>query len=121
MCVLQQVGQLIIRHDRRKNLRFAPLQSETGKKLIRDHHLPEEKNDSFILIKDNKAYLKSTAGLMVLKDLGGLFPICYLLIILPEPFRDFFYDILSRNRYKWWGTMKECMMPSEEIKDRFLQ
>jgi predicted DCC family thiol-disulfide oxidoreductase YuxK len=109
----------IIRHDKKMKFRFAPLQSEAGKKLLKQYEITD-KTESVVLIYNEQAHVKSTAGLHILFHLGGLYALPFALVIVPAYIRDFYYDIIARNRYKWWGKMDRCMIPTEEIKNRFL-
>ena len=110
----------IIRHDKKKKFRFAALQSEVGKKLLKQHNISKEA-DSVVLIYNEKVYLKSSAGLHILFHIGGIYSIPFIFVLLPEYIRDFYYDIIARNRYKWWGKREKCMIPNIDIKDRFLE
>jgi predicted DCC family thiol-disulfide oxidoreductase YuxK len=110
----------IIRHDKKNNFKFAPIQSEVGKSLIDQFKMNPVGIDSVILIKGDSYYIKSKAFIKIIKNLKGLWKLFYILIIIPRPIRDFFYDILARNRYKWYGKREECMVPTKEIKNRFL-
>ena len=110
----------IIRHDAKKKFKFAALQSVTGKSLLKQYNI-SEKNESATLIYNDTAHLKSSAGLHVLFHLGGIYSLAFMFIIIPEYIRDFYYDIVARNRYKWWGKKESCMIPSEDIRNRFLE
>jgi len=110
----------IIKRDPTGKFKFATLQSETAKKLIKNLGLVADDPDSVVLITGDKYYLKSTAGLHVLKELGGLWKLMYVFIYIPEPVRDFVYDLIARTRYKVFGRRETCMIPDVEIKDRFL-
>ncbi|MEM7391719.1 MAG: DCC1-like thiol-disulfide oxidoreductase family protein, partial [Verrucomicrobiota bacterium] len=96
------------------------LQSETGRTLLENAGLDAEALDSVVLIMDGKAYQKSTAALRVSRRLGGLWPALYAFIIVPRPIRDWVYDVIARNRYAWWGKQDACMIPTPEIRDRFI-
>ncbi len=109
----------IIRHDKKKKFRFTPLQSETGKKLLGQYNL-SEKEESVILICDDKVYQKSAAALHALNHLGGFYPLFYVFLLTPEFIRDFFYDFISRNRHKWAEKNGRCIVPAEDARDRFL-
>ncbi len=113
--------QFVINRDPSGIYRFAPLQSETGKKLISRFDLSYDKFDSIILIENNNYYLKSTAALKIVRSLGALWPLLYAFILIPRSIRDYFYDIVARNRYKWYGKRVECMIPGADIKSRFLE
>ncbi|TAL57139.1 MAG: DUF393 domain-containing protein [Bacteroidetes bacterium] len=109
----------IIRHDSKKKFRFAALQSDAGKKLLKQYSISEKK-ESVVLIYNGQAHIKSTAYFHVCFHLGGIYALLFAFIIIPAYIRDFYYDIIARNRYKWWGKKDSCMIPTQDIKDRFL-
>ena len=111
----------IIQQDRKKIFRFAPLQSEAAQKLLREYNLAAREFDSFVLIDRSKAYFKSTAALKVYGQLPWYWKWTQLLWIFPRFIRDAVYDFIARNRYKWFGKKDQCMVPSEELKSRFLE
>jgi len=108
----------IIERDKKNLYKFAPLQSEVGEKFIERFDLNEI--DSVILIENEKAFTHSTAALKIAKGLGGFWSLFYGLIIIPRPIRDFFYKLFARYRYKLFGKQDACMMPTPEIRQRFL-
>lgn len=112
--------QFIIRHDKKNIFMFTSLQSEAGQKLLAQYHFPLDELNSFILIENNKAYTRSTGALKVAKKLNGLWPWLYSFIIIPKIFRDSIYDLVGKNRYKWFGKKDACMIPTPELKARFL-
>ena len=101
--------------------RFAAVQSDKAKELISKFHLDAFKQDTFILIAGDKLYTKSNAALMVCKELNGLIKILFPLIILPEFFRDFVYDLIAKNRYKFFGKRENCRVLTEADKLKFLE
>ena len=109
-----------IKRDKKKQIKFAPLQSEAGQKLLKEYRLPVNEFESFVLIENNKALTKSTAALAVCKHLKGAWPLCYGLIIIPSFIRNAVYDFIARNRYKWFGSKDACMIPTPDIRARFL-
>ena|SRR5690625_3878159 len=111
--------QFIIKRDPEGFYKFASLQSEIGRELIKQHNIPEN-IDSFILIAHQSWYAKSSAALRVCKNLTGLWKLFYGLLIVPKPIRDFFYHIIANNRYKWFGKKDHCTLPSPDIRKRFL-
>lgn len=111
----------ILNRDPSGIFRFAPLQSETGKNLLSKFDLPNDKLNSIILVENNEYYLRSTAALKILQRLGALWKIVYVFMLVPRPVRDYIYDIVARNRYKWYGKRAECMIPSSDIESRFLE
>ena len=112
--------QFVIRHDKLDTFKFASLQSNVGQELLKKYNLPTENFDSFVLIRNNKCYQKSTAALQVCRGLGGIWRILYLLIVIPRPLRDGLYNLIAKNRYKWFGKKDQCMIPSPEVRKRFL-
>jgi predicted DCC family thiol-disulfide oxidoreductase YuxK len=112
--------QFIIRHDKKNIFMFASLQSEVGRKILEQYNFPLDELNSFILIENNKAYTRSTGALRVAKKLNGLWPLLYGFIIIPKLLRDGIYNWVGRNRYKWFGKKDACMIPTPELKTKFL-
>ena len=111
--------QFIMKRDRRATFKFTSLQSEQGQKLLRKYNVPND-IDSFVIIEHPKCYLKSTAALRVCKQLDGAWKLLSIFLVVPRPIRDFVYDIIAKNRYKWFGTKQSCMIPTAEQRKRFL-
>jgi predicted DCC family thiol-disulfide oxidoreductase YuxK len=109
----------IIKNDKQAIYKFASIQSDAGQELIKKHNVPAD-IDSIILIENNTCYYKSTAALRICRNLSGGWKLLSCLLIIPKPFRDYFYEIIARNRYKWFGKKDQCMLPSPEIRKRFL-
>lgn len=112
--------QFIIKRDQRAIFKFASIQSKIGHEIVEKFNIPTD-IDSIILIVDNKSYFKSSAAIRICRNLKGLWKLFYYLLIIPKPLRDFFYDIIAKNRYKWFGKRDSCMLPSPEIRHRFLK
>lgn len=112
--------QFVIRHDKKKIFLFASLQSAKGAELLKEYGLPSDRFNSFVLIEENKAYSASTAALRVMKKMPGAWKLLYGFIIVPKFIRDAVYYFISENRYKWFGRREECMIPTKELKARFL-
>ncbi|MBK8466853.1 MAG: thiol-disulfide oxidoreductase DCC family protein [Chloracidobacterium sp.] len=109
----------IIRHDRAGRFKFAPLQSEIGQALRAKYGIGENV-DSIVLIEDDHAFTHSTAGLRIAKGLGGIMSAAYVFIIVPTVIRDFFYKTFANNRYRLFGKKEVCMIPTAEVRERFL-
>jgi predicted DCC family thiol-disulfide oxidoreductase YuxK len=113
--------QFIIRHDKDKKFRFASLQSELGKNAIREVTTRYKvAPDSLILHDGENWYVRSSAALYVCKILGGPWKLLFAAIIVPRFLRDAIYDVIARNRYRWFGKKDACMIPTPDVKDRFL-
>lgn len=110
----------VIRHDPKNRFQFAALQSEIGASLTEEFTIDPNDTDSIILIENNTAYVKSTAALRIAKGLSGAYPLLYAFIIIPTFIRNKVYDYVAKNRYKWYGKKDSCMIPTPELKSRFL-
>ncbi|MEI9957009.1 MAG: thiol-disulfide oxidoreductase DCC family protein [Ferruginibacter sp.] len=110
----------VIKRDKKAQIQFAPLQSEKGRLFLRQYNLPTNSMDTFVFIEEGKVYTRSTAALRVSRYLSGLWPACYGLIIVPKFIRDGVYNWVAKNRYKWFGVREQCMMPSPEVRKRFI-
>lgn len=114
------VVQFIINHDPENKFLFASLQSDAGQQLLKQFNLPSENFNSFILVQDNKVYNKSTGALKVARQIKGAWSWLYIFIIIPKFIRDAVYNWIAQNRYKWFGKKDACMLPTPELKARFL-
>ncbi|HEC42041.1 MAG TPA: DUF393 domain-containing protein [Bacteroides sp.] len=110
----------IIKKDRKEYFRFSPSQTPGGKKILHDHRIGELANHSIVLILGDTVYSKSDAALRIARRLSGFWPVFYSLILVPRRFRDYFYDLIARNRYRFYGMRDDCFLPSEQIRERFL-
>jgi len=112
--------QFIIKHDKEKVYRFAAFQSKAGQKLLQQYNLPLKQYSSFLLIENNKAYSQSTAALKVAKNLSGPVKLAVVFNIVPAGIRNIVYNFVARNRYQWFGKKRSCMVPTQDLKARFL-
>ena len=110
----------VIKRDKKKTIVFAPLQTTAGQVLLQQYNLPADDMQSFVFIDNGKAYTRSTAALKVCPYLRRLWPLCYVFIIVPKFIRDGIYNWIAKNRYKWFGVRDQCMIPTPEVKARFL-
>ncbi len=119
LCI--SVVNFTIKRDAKEKFKFAALQSESGQELLKRFGLSTNDFDSFVFISGEKYFIKSSAGLHVLKELGGVWLLFYALIIFPRPIRDFIYGIVAKTRYRIFGKRDTCIIPTPEVKRRFLQ
>lgn len=112
--------QFVIKHDPSNKFMFASLQSSKGQSLLEQYSLPQQGFDSFVLIQNEKVFLKSTAALQVAKQLSGPIKLLYGFIIVPAFIRNAVYAFVAKNRYKWFGKKDSCMIPSASLKAKFL-
>lgn len=112
--------RFIIKRDPSAKFLFSTLQSDFGKQLLKNVGIEDVKYDSVILYKNGKVYKQSDAVLLIARQLSGLWSVFFVLIIFPRPIRNVVYNWIARNRYRWFGKRDMCMIPSPEIKHRFL-
>lgn len=110
----------IIARDRQNAHRFASLQSEAGRRALRDAGAPASMPDSIVLIDHAGVHTRSTAALRIARRLG--FPWCLAVVgwVIPRILRDWLYDFIARNRYAWFGRRESCMVPTPDLRRRFL-
>lgn len=110
----------VIEHDKAGYFKFAPLQSEIGGELTAKHRIDRVETDSVILVEDGKVYTHSDAALAIARHLTGMWSWAYALRVVPRSIRDLAYKLIARNRYRLFGRRDACMMPTPEIRARFL-
>jgi predicted DCC family thiol-disulfide oxidoreductase YuxK len=110
----------VIDRDTNNRFVFAPLQEPAGSKLLKQYHLPASNFDSVVLIKNGKVYKKSSAALEIARHLDGIWPLLYVFKIVPGFIRDTVYDVIAKNRYKWFGRTDACRLPTPELRAKFL-
>ena len=112
--------QFVIKNDKKNQFHFATLQSEVGAALLKVYSLPRDVLDTFVVITKNNVLTRSTAALEVAKTIGGLWTLAYIFIIIPKFIRDAIYNWVARSRYRWFGKKDSCMIPTPELRERFL-
>ncbi|MCJ7465438.1 MAG: thiol-disulfide oxidoreductase DCC family protein [Maribacter sp.] len=111
----------IIERDKKDIYRFAALQSDIGQKLISERHIDTSVVDSIILVEPGIAYyIKSDATIEIARDIGGIWSVLALFRWIPVRLRNIVYDFIARNRYSWYGKKEQCMVPTPELKAKFL-
>ena len=109
----------ILNHDSKKKFRFCALHSPASQKLLNGFKFPDQ-NNTVVLLMNNLTFTKSTAALKILKELGGLWSMFYVFIIIPRFIRDAVYDLIAKYRYKWFGKKVQCHIPSVDERIFFI-
>lgn len=112
--------QFIIRKDKKAYFSFAPLQGKKAQEILPAHLSSKNMMSSILLLKDGELYHRSAAVLEICRHLQLPLPLLYGFIIVPTFIRNWVYNAVARNRYKWFGKRNECMVPTKEITERFL-
>jgi predicted DCC family thiol-disulfide oxidoreductase YuxK len=113
--------RFVIKRDPDAVFRFASLQSDAGQAILERHDLPKEDFDTMVYLEGDKVWTNSTAALRIVRQLGGIWGLAYAFIVIPRPVRDAVYGVIVRNRYRWFGKRDECMVPTPELRARFLE
>lgn len=113
--------QYVIKHDKNDVFLFAPLESEIAQKIINHFNIDTAKTDSIILYSEEKGVaFKSTAALKIALKLGFPQKLLSIFFIVPTFIRNWVYNFIAKNRYKWFGKKEACMVPTEALKSKFL-
>ena len=112
--------RLIVRRDTAKKILFAPLQSSVGRKLLEEHKIDVNYTDSLVFFEEERFTVSCTAALRIYSYLDGWERHLQLLSVVPLPLRDALYHFIAKYRYKWFGRSEQCMIPSQELRERFL-
>lgn len=113
--------QFTIKRDKKDVFRFAALQSEVGKQVTTARGIDTARVDSIILVEPGVAYYtKSEAVVEIVREFGGAWALFSIFLWIPRPLRDRLYDLVARNRHSWFGKRTECMVPSPELRTKFL-
>ena len=112
--------RLIVRRDTAKKILFTPLQSPLGRKMLEEYKIDVNYTESLVFFEEERFSVSSTAALRIYSYLDGWERHLQLLSVLPRPFRDAIYHFIAKYRYKWFGRREQCMVPTSELRDRFL-
>lgn len=112
--------QFVLKRDKRKLFQFASLQSNYGKGLSNYFHLATTLPETIVFYNRQKILTESDAVIKIISSLGGLWRCAVLLLIIPRFIRNLFYRLIARNRYRLLGKRDRCMVPTEDVKGRFL-
>ena len=113
--------RFILDHEADQTLRFTPLQSPAGTRLMHDLGLDPEDASTFVLIADGKAYVKSDAAIRLSRYFRRAWKPLGIIKIIPRQIRDWAYDVVARKRYRWFGRLDSCMVPTAELRARFIE
>jgi predicted DCC family thiol-disulfide oxidoreductase YuxK len=113
--------QFVIQHDKKDVFRFVALQSDLGQEILKHIGINPDKIDSIILYEPGVAYYyKSSAAIQIAQNLGGFWHFGTVFKIIPTRIANKVYDYIAKNRYKWYGKKESCMIPTVELKSKFL-
>lgn len=113
--------QLVIRNDRAGRFRFASLQSDVAVRLLAKFGDDSEALSSVVLIEEGRLFRKSRAALRIARHMDAAWPaLFYCFYWIPPFIADRIYDFIGNRRYRWFGKKTTCWVPSEPLRERFL-
>ena len=112
--------KFILNHEADQTLRFTPLQSPAGARLMREFGFDPDDAKTFVLIADGRPYLRSDAAIRISLYLSGAWRLLGAVRFIPRPIRDGLYNVVARNRYRWFGRSETCMVPTPALRARFI-
>ena len=112
--------KFIVKRDSAGTIRFASLQSGAGRRMLEEYKIDANYIDSLVFFEEGSFYVSSTAALRTLSNLDGWERHLKLLTTVPRPLRDAVYRFFAKYRYKWFGRRDQCMIPTPELRERFL-
>ena len=115
------VVQFLIPRDPASVLRFASLQSEVGQRLLDAYDVPVDDLETVVLLDAEGYHLKSDAVIRVAEHLGGVYALARAFRLVPRSVRDWLYDAVAEHRYRMFGRRDQCMVPSPDVEERFLE
>jgi predicted DCC family thiol-disulfide oxidoreductase YuxK len=113
--------QFVIARDPHGRFQFGALQSDAARRVIQEHGGPDPLPDAIVLIEDGRLYTRSTAALRIARRLTFPWPLTALFLAVPRPLRDRVYALFASRRYRWFGRRETCMMPTAELRARFIE
>lgn len=113
--------QFVIKHDKDNRFYFSSLQSPQGAHLLNNLSQTGKTPDSIMLYYKGRVYSESTAVLRIMGQLSGILPLAGIFLVVPKIIRDVVYKWVARNRYKWFGKMDSCMIPTPALKQKFIE
>ncbi|MCX6274011.1 MAG: thiol-disulfide oxidoreductase DCC family protein [Bacteroidetes bacterium] len=113
--------QFVIRRDKSAKFKFASLQSAAAANMLKPFDFPLDELKTIVLVQDGKIFLRSRAVLRIASQLGGAWKLAAMLYIFPSFFSDAVYNLISKYRYKLFGKKDSCMIPTPELKSRFVE
>lgn len=113
--------RFILAHESAPILKFTPLQSKAGMRLLQAYGFDPKDAKTFVFIQNNQAYTRSEAALRVATYLRWPWRGLVVLRIIPRFLRDVLYDFIAQHRYRWFGQKEVCMLPTSELRARFIE
>lgn len=112
--------QFVLKHEKENTLFFSSLQSNFGQQFLKENQFDAQDLKTIIFVNEGKVYKKSKAIFQIAKFLKFPFNILQYLHFIPTIISDFFYNIISKNRYKLFGKSETCHIPSKDLSNRFI-
>ncbi|WP_338811334.1 DCC1-like thiol-disulfide oxidoreductase family protein (plasmid) [Agrobacterium leguminum] len=113
--------RFILRFERDRSARFISAWSSEGAALVEQHGLEVSVLDqTYLVIAGGRCLTRSDAGLAIARRLSMPWRLLILFAIIPRPVRDLVYNLVARNRYRWFGRRAACFLPPADQRHRFI-
>lgn len=112
--------QFVIVRDSAEQFQFGALQSASARRVLDLHGIPDPLPNTIVLVDEGRAFTRSAAALRIARKLPFPWRLAYGLIAVPRPLRDGIYDVIARNRFRWFGKRDHCMLPAPALRSRFI-
>jgi len=121
-CVLcSRFARFVLRHDRRAVFRLMAAQTPVGQAIYRHLRLDPVQFETNVLLESGRAWFKSAGTIRMFEHLGFPWSVCRVLRLVPRPWLDRMYDLIARNRLRWFGSQSICFLADPVHRDRFIQ
>ncbi len=112
--------QFVIARDPAGRFQFGALQTPSARRVLDLHDTPDPLPDTLVLVDQGRVFTRSTAVLRIARHLTFPWPLAYAFLAVPRPLRDWIYAIVARHRYQWFGKREHCMVPTPDVRARFI-
>lgn len=112
--------RFILKREADSNLHFVPIQSPAGARLLRQFEFDPENVRTFVLVANGRIHVKSDAALEIARHFRWPWRALTVIRFVPRPIRNWLYDRVARNRYRWFGRNETCVVPTPELRTRFM-
>jgi predicted DCC family thiol-disulfide oxidoreductase YuxK len=120
-CVLcSRWARFVHAHDKARRFHFIAIQSPYGRALSERFRIDPAEPETNLAVIDGRVFFKSDTALSILRALPG-WGWTSIAFIVPRPLRNWVYDRIARNRYRWFGRRERCWVGDPDFRDRIIE
>ena len=121
-CVLcSRFARFVLRHDRHAVFRLMAAQTPVGQAIYGHLHLDPVQFETNVLLENGQAWFKSAGTIRMFEHLGFPWSLCSVLRVVPRSLLDRLYELIARNRLRWFGSQSLCFLADPVHRDRFIE